>query len=324
MATQNGKNARSSGRSRPSGKSRSSASTAAHPGQQSRRGESAAGRRNPDAAPSGGARTNGRARARARGGPAEQAFARRQQQREAQDSLVNRATEGVRAVGTRAAQSARELRERAAEGVKQHPTAVNVVGASLAAAGIALLAARAMMNSGQEDDDSPGLLDRAGEALGGAMDSVREGTSKLGEYGREGISRAGEAIREGASAVGSGAEQGYAYTKDKLGDLWDEHPLAMGMGLVALGLVAGMMIPSTSAEQSLLGHTASRVTRRAKSAGGTLLKQGKKLAENVITNTGEAVRDAADWEALAPDKIARKVKRFAGRVKDAVSDAFDD
>lgn len=337
MANQQAKKTRST-KARAGGSSRSHAG---HPGQQARGRENGA-RRNPDAAP---ARPGGNKPSAARRNAGRETTPSRApspaQPLGMMDRVTNtvglagvRAAKGVRAAGTKAAEGLTTAGSMAAESVKEHPTAVATLGASLAAAGVALLAARALLGSSEgadDEDGGPGILERAGEALGslkgrmgGAMDSLREGTSRLGEYGRDGLSKVGTGLRGGASAVGSGAERGYEYTKDMMGNLWEEHPLATGAGILALGVIAGMMIPTTRLEQSLFGQTAGRLTRRAQSAGRELLKQGRQVAESVVSGTGEAVREMADLDALAPDRVTRKVKRFTNRLKDAVTDAMQD
>jgi hypothetical protein len=249
--------------------------------------------------------------------------------------MMGRATNTLGIAGLRAVKGVRAAGSVAAESVNGHPTAVKAVGIGLAAAGAALLASRVLLKpsegEGERAEDGPSLLRRTGDAFGSlkhrvgeVTESLRDGTTRLGEYGRDGISKVGSGLRSGASAVGSGAEHGYAYTRDALGTLWEEHPLATGAGVLAMGVVVGMMIPTSRIEQSTFGQTARRLTRRAQSAGRELLEQGRQLADNMLTGTGEAVREMADVGPLSPDKVTRKVKRLANRLKDAVTDAMQD
>ena len=331
---------------RHSNKSRPAKSRAAQdpmpPGQRSRARDNAA-RGNPDAPAS-------RRRGTAAGGNGKTAAAARPAQSRKKSTppplvpaeelgLLGRATDtlriagiraakGTRAVGSKAADGLRTARSVAAETVDQHPTAVSALGAALAAAGVALIAARAMS---ARSGGPPDLFARAGDALdslqeraGDAADSLRDGATRLGEYGRDGLSRAGATLRTGAAAVGSGAEEGYEYVTDKIATVWDEYPLATGAGLLAIGVIAGMMLPTTRIEQSLVGRTARDTTRRATAAARELARQGRQVAEKVMTGASEAVREMADFEALAPDRLARKAKRLATRLKNTVTDAVRD
>jgi hypothetical protein len=98
----------------------------------------------------------------------------------------------------------------------------------------------------------------------------------------------------------------------------------MAAGILTLGVVAGAMIPTTRAEQAAFGERAAGLTRKAREAGRGLLEKGKAFAGKVAGGAGEAVQNLAeDFDALAPDKVARKAKRFGDRLKGAVADAMD-
>ena len=109
----------------------------------------------------------------------------------------------------------------------------------------------------------------------------------------------------------------------EVGTLWEEYPLTIGAGVMAVGLVLGMLFPATEVERDLVGGPSGKFARRVRSSGDELLQQGRDLAGRVVTEAGKAVAEMVDHEGLSPDKLARKVKRIAARVKDAVSDAID-
>jgi len=181
-------------------------------------------------------------------------------------------------------------------------------------------------DEGGEDDEEedPSLFRRAGNLFGSVRERIGEGTSRLGQAGRNGLNTVGNGLRSGASSVSSGVGEGYQLGKEKLGTLWHEHPLVIGAGILALGFAAGMILPATVAEKNLLGGRLGKVTRRIRKASRELLSQGKDMSEKVWTETGNAVSEMADREGLTPDKLTRKVKRIAGRVKDVVSEAFEE
>jgi ElaB/YqjD/DUF883 family membrane-anchored ribosome-binding protein len=64
-----------------------------------------------------------------------------------------------------------------------------------------------------------------------------------------------------------------------VGDFVRERPLIAGAATLGIGMAVGMAIPSTSAEDSMMGHVRDNVVRRAK---------------DVAKGTVEAVRDVAD------------------------------
>lgn len=260
--------------------------------------------------------------------------------RAAGNDVMRRTTAGVRGAGRAAMNTVRE-----------HPVATSMIGAGLAA-GIAAVAigaaqrpARGKKHKKHHGKHDQGLLDRAREAFdsaresaGETVESVRESAwdayesakegvsdavSELGEYAESGLHKAGDALKNGAAAVGQGVERGYEYSREKAGDLWENHPLLVTTGFLALGLAAGMLLPLSRAERKAMGRTAGKVTNRVKSKGRELLEQGKELADRVASETTDVLRSGAAREGLSPEKVARKVKRIAGRLKDVVTDVAE-
>ena len=251
--------------------------------------------------------------------------------------IVSRAAGGIRGAGAKTVDT-----------VKQHPVTTALIGAGVAA-GISVLAWRALRGSqgsgqeqqerepqdmGQEHEDAGQQAQGSyegeegegeGEEEGGEEEdepeASREGDDESDNEESRGLlgSRLGGALKGGASA----AQQGYEYGKEKLGGVWHDHPLMTGAGILALGIAAGMLLPGTGAEKKMFGRTSGKLTDKIRSAGRELLEQGKQAAGKVVTEAGSALRDEVEKEGLSPDKLARKVKRIAGRIKDVISDATE-
>jgi hypothetical protein len=242
--------------------------------------------------------------------------------------MMHRTLDGVRDAGARTANTVRE-----------HPIASSIVGAGIAA-GVTALAIRAtwtpaqagLRRSGTRRRQTPGMMDRAREAFESTRESaretvseavghVRESAAEWGEYAEAGIERAGEALKRGAAAVGEGVERGYEYTRETASDVWENHPLLVTAGFLALGVAAGMLLPATMSEQNWVGEKAGELTDRVTSKGRELLDEGRKLAGRVTDEAGHVLRRESDRAGLTPKKVAKKVKRIAGRVTNAVSEA---
>ena len=114
------------------------------------------------------------------------------------------------------------------------------------------------MTTKQPQHETPGLRDRASDALGGARERAIE---------------AYDSARESAAAA-------RAKTRDGIG----EAPLiALGGGL-ALGAILAALLPRTKTEDKLLGSVGERITGGAKAAAGAAKEAGReKLAELNIT-----------------------------------------
>jgi hypothetical protein len=244
----------------------------------------------------------------------------------------------------------RDASSTVADSVKQHPVAASLLGAGITA-GAALLVARATGfgpwkpqdqqqgeqqkpgQSGEEEqpqmqEDQQSDEDDSGRPQAESQDQGEEdqGESDQSEADDQGglLGRARqtyESVKGRVSeTVGGKAREGLHYSKEKIGSLWHDHPLAVGLGILAAGVAAGMMLPSSNAEKRLVG---GKFADRVKSTGRELLDQGKEMAGNIFKETGEALGEEMEREGLTPDKLGKKVKRIAGRIKDVVSDAVE-
>ncbi len=214
--------------------------------------------------------------------------------------IMSKATGGIRDAGSKVYDT-----------IRQHPIAASLVGAGITA-GVAILAVRAIRGI----SDQQGEEDQQGDEGQDQMDSGDAEGSAEGEEGQEGEDEGGEEEGEGDSD-----------DEDDIcsrGKFWQRHPLAIGAGLMGLGTAAGMLLPSTGIEKKLFGSASDKFTDRFKSAGQKLFKQGKQMASKVISETGSALSEEAEREGLSPDKLATKVTRIAGRLKDVVAHAVED
>jgi ElaB/YqjD/DUF883 family membrane-anchored ribosome-binding protein len=58
-----------------------------------------------------------------------------------------------------------------------------------------------------------------------------------------------------------------------------ENPIGLAIGSVAVGFVAGMLVPSTRVEDEKLGPMADQVKESAKETGQEALERGKEVAQ---------------------------------------------
>jgi len=114
---------------------------------------------------------------------------------------------------------------------------------------------------------------RAKESVTGRVESVKEKIVGAKDS-------AGDATPSGAD-VKQGARQAVG--------LAQENPLGLAVGAVAVGFLAGMLIPSTNVENEKLGPMADQVKDQIKDTGAEALEHGKAVA----TETASAAADAA-------------------------------
>jgi hypothetical protein len=123
-----------------------------------------------------------------------------------------------------------------------------------------------------------------------------------------------EKVKEQASELGGRVQEGTRKARLGFWQLLEERPLVVGAATLAVGLLAGLSIPSTDVEDELMGETRDQLLDTAKETGRDVLEKGKTVAGAAV----DAVQRAAAENDLSVDKLADKVKAVANEAKEAV------
>jgi gas vesicle protein len=107
---------------------------------------------------------------------------------------------------------------------------------------------------------------RAKEKIVGVKDKVADGTPDSGQVK--------DKARRGASIA-------------------QENPLGLAIGSIAVGFVAGMLIPSTRVEDEKLGEASDTVIDKAKETGQEALEHGKQVAQDAAQAAKESGQEHA-------------------------------
>jgi hypothetical protein len=78
-----------------------------------------------------------------------------------------------------------------------------------------------------------------------------------------------------------------------------ENPLGLAVGAVAIGFLAGMLIPSTKVEDEKLGPMADQVKDQIKDTGAEALEHGKAVASETASAAVDAAKSTAQEEGQA-------------------------
>jgi ElaB/YqjD/DUF883 family membrane-anchored ribosome-binding protein len=70
-----------------------------------------------------------------------------------------------------------------------------------------------------------------------------------------------------------------------------ENPLGLAIGSLAVGFVAGMLIPSTRVENEKIGPAADQVKEGLKETGEEALERGKEVAQEAAQSAKETVQE---------------------------------
>jgi len=77
----------------------------------------------------------------------------------------------------------------------------------------------------------------------------------------------------------------------------EENPLGLAVGAVAVGFLAGMLIPSTRIEDERMGELSDEVIDRAKETGQEALERGKQVAQEAAQSAQETAKESGQQHA---------------------------
>jgi hypothetical protein len=121
-----------------------------------------------------------------------------------------------------------------------------------------------------------------------ARDSVNEKTDAIKSKVGGVVGRANEATPSGGD-VKQGAQQAVSVA--------EANPLGLAVGAVAVGFVAGMLVPSTRVEDEKIGPMAEQVKDKALETGQEALEHGKQVAQEVAQSAQETVKESGQQHA---------------------------
>src|SRR3954454_5809406 len=84
-----------------------------------------------------------------------------------------------------------------------------------------------------------------------------------------------------------------------------ENPLGLAVGAVAVGFLAGMLVPSTRFEDDKLGAMSDDVMERAKQTGPEALERGKQVAQDAAETAKDSGREHAEELKSSAQEHAR-------------------
>ena len=76
-----------------------------------------------------------------------------------------------------------------------------------------------------------------------------------------------------------------------------ENPLGLALGAVAVGFVAGMLVPSTDVENEKLGPMSDQLKDKVKETGQEAIDHGKQVATEVAQSAQDTAKEAGQQHA---------------------------
>ena len=109
--------------------------------------------------------------------------------------------------------------------------------------------------------------------------------------------------------VGSTPDSGEVkYKARQASSVAQENPLGLAIGSVAVGFVAGMLLPSTRVEDEKLGAIADDVKDKVRETGQEALEHGKQVAQEAAQTAKESGQQHAQEVKDSAQQSAQDVK----------------
>jgi hypothetical protein len=142
-------------------------------------------------------------------------------------------------------------------------------------------------------DKVTGTVERARDSVAGGVDSLKGAVSGTTAAARDAAPNSGD--------VAAGARQAAGIAQ--------RNPIGLAVGSVAVGFLAGMMVPATRVEDERIGPVADDVKEHAADLGHEAVEQGKQVAkeaaETAAASVGEsAAQHAEELRASAQEHVA--------------------
>jgi gas vesicle protein len=171
--------------------------------------------------------------------------------------------------------------------------------------------------------ESPGVLsaakDKVKDVAGSAKEAVSSAADTVGETAEHLKDQAldlGHQAQDKALKLKRQAKTQVRRVRTGFWETMESNPLLVGAAALALGIVAGLAIPSTDVEDEWMGETRDQLVDQAKELGQEALEKGKEVAGTVA----DKVKTEAEHQGLTPQDLAGKVKSVAQEATNTVKD----
>jgi hypothetical protein len=132
-------------------------------------------------------------------------------------------------------------------------------------------------------------IEHTRERMGDTVEALGHKTDVTGRA-KDAVSDKVDAVRTKVSGATPDAGEGAR----KAAGIAKENPLGLGIGAVAVGFIAGLVIPSTKVEDEKIGPLADQVKAKAQETGEEALERGKQVAAEAGETAKQSGRQQAD------------------------------
>ena len=140
---------------------------------------------------------------------------------------------------------------------------------------------------------------RAKESLQDKRDSAKESVVGATQTVKEKLVGAKDSVSGTAGSATSRVSDAtpdreqVAHQARRAKGLAQENPLGLAIGSIAVGFVAGLLVPATRFEDEKLGEASDQVIEKARQTGQEALEHGKQVAQETAQSAQETLKQSA-------------------------------
>ena len=156
---------------------------------------------------------------------------------------------------------------------------------------------------------TPGLKENMAQKAADLKHRAQQSASQI----RQRVQQGAQTARRRASEMGVRVQQRARHAYDTGRNVVDHHPVEVGLGLLALGVLAGLAIPTPQKVNQFAGPTADRLRQRVRETGQDYVQRGKHVAQAAVS----AVKDEARAQGFTTDGLREKAASVVEHGKQA-------
>ena len=165
------------------------------------------------------------------------------------------------------------------------------------------------------EDKDPEVIERAIEEtrarMGERVDAITYKADVKSRIGDKVAEKRGALAGKVRSLVSHGGEQAPSEEEVKrqagrAAGIVQDNPLGLALGAAAVGVLVGLLLPTTNIEDQKLGEAADKVKAKAAETGQEVLNRGQQVAQDVVQSAGQTAMERGSQQAGEVSETAQQ------------------